>query len=412
MKLHRKCLDQLNDAPERQILVDWEEGKAPKSKGSGQRGKDELKDYKLVKQFWDPFMSNLVKQFSDPSMQPTPTSDDKAGGEIWPPRYSALSDEWVYLVSKFKTVVERRQDYPLDFTSQGHLALGRIPEDPAPIIWAHHILFYPVYRGHTVLCGRHAASIITWKLHKLQDLLPTGTYIGLVPIPDEILNHPDFPFGSSIFRYQDYHDKASEPLENEDKNSWVAKERELEVHDKWTVKPGDLTIKFNSTGYSLIQIQNLPNFKRSSNELNPKASVYTDEDFANADFSAEECTHDWEEIPAVKRKSQKKIIASKPATSNDKGNLHIQAEPHHATDSHEHPLPAAIVAKCRKVEDIYSETVDGQHQGHAKKLNYVLELQKILSRESCYLLDCMGKDQDTTSEDHRQDKHETDKPAV
>ncbi|KAJ6021804.1 hypothetical protein N7540_007308 [Penicillium herquei] len=82
----------------------------------------------------------------------------------FPPAYSRLSDELVYLATKFINAGVRWKLYPYEFVMGGDIDPKRIPTGPAPIVWAHGLPFLPVYKGYYVLTGRQHASWAGWKL--------------------------------------------------------------------------------------------------------------------------------------------------------------------------------------------------------------------------------------------------------
>ncbi|KAI2766355.1 hypothetical protein CBS147339_7233 [Penicillium roqueforti] len=83
---------------------------------------------------------------------------DQNGEWVPPPRGVKLSDEGVYLAAKNMTAVERGQRFPVDFDKNGHVRATRIPEDPAPLGWAHGLPMIMVARGIIPLVGREHAT--------------------------------------------------------------------------------------------------------------------------------------------------------------------------------------------------------------------------------------------------------------
>ncbi|KAJ5992313.1 hypothetical protein N7451_008037 [Penicillium sp. IBT 35674x] len=57
------------------------------------------------------------------------------------------------------------QDYPYDFQPRGDINPNRVPSGVGPIVWAHGLPFFPVYKGYYILCGRKHADWIGWILH-------------------------------------------------------------------------------------------------------------------------------------------------------------------------------------------------------------------------------------------------------
>jgi len=82
-----------------------------------------------------------------------------------PPRYTALSDELVFMVTKTVSQHERGQKWPADFTRGGDIRVARAPKDPAPRIDVHGLPTAPVYKGYYVLLGERAAEATgCWKV--------------------------------------------------------------------------------------------------------------------------------------------------------------------------------------------------------------------------------------------------------
>lgn len=92
--------------------------------------------------------------------------DEETGRPRFPPPNTRLSDEWVYLAIKHMKCILRGQRYPYDFDKRGDIDPDRVPSGPAPIIWAHGLPFFPVYKGHYVLCGRAHAECIGWLIEE------------------------------------------------------------------------------------------------------------------------------------------------------------------------------------------------------------------------------------------------------
>ncbi|KAJ5156221.1 hypothetical protein N7492_009024 [Penicillium capsulatum] len=88
------------------------------------------------------------------------------GKPQFPPPKTRLSDELVYLATKFLKAGERGILYPYDFLLQGDINPDRIPSDPCPIIWAHGLPFFPVFKGYYILCGRQHADWVGWLLRQ------------------------------------------------------------------------------------------------------------------------------------------------------------------------------------------------------------------------------------------------------
>ncbi|KAJ5786307.1 uncharacterized protein N7503_011519 [Penicillium pulvis] len=87
------------------------------------------------------------------------------GKHIFPPPYTRLSDELVYFATKFLKSTTRGRNYPYDFQPRGDIDPNRVPSGVGPIVWAHGLPFFPVYKGYYILCGRKHADWIGWILH-------------------------------------------------------------------------------------------------------------------------------------------------------------------------------------------------------------------------------------------------------
>lgn len=94
---------------------------------------------------------------------------------IFPPANTRLSDELVYLATKFLKSRERAIAYPYDFDVKGDIDPNRIPSGVAPLVRAHGLPFFPVYKGYYVLCGRKHAKWIGWLLNR-KDRATTGRF--------------------------------------------------------------------------------------------------------------------------------------------------------------------------------------------------------------------------------------------
>ncbi|KXG45198.1 uncharacterized protein PGRI_041110 [Penicillium griseofulvum] len=119
--------------------------------------------------------------------------DEETGQPIFPPPYTRLSDELVYLMTKFMASQERGRRYPYDFDSIGNIRPERVSSGPAPIIWAHGIPFFPVYKGYYILCGRENVKCIGWLLHeKTREIMAANPIwsVGAVIAPDSAVNLP------------------------------------------------------------------------------------------------------------------------------------------------------------------------------------------------------------------------------
>lgn len=84
---------------------------------------------------------------------------------VFPPAYTRLSDELVYLATKFLKASTRSKDYPYDFMDKGDIRPNRVPSGVGPIVWAHGLPSFPVYKGYYILCGRKHAKWVGWSLN-------------------------------------------------------------------------------------------------------------------------------------------------------------------------------------------------------------------------------------------------------
>jgi hypothetical protein len=90
------------------------------------------------------------------------------GQTEFPPPNTRLCDELVYLATKSLYYFQRALWYPYDFNSRGDINPDRVPSGAAPIIWAHGIPFFPVYKGYYILCGRDHSICIGWLINELE----------------------------------------------------------------------------------------------------------------------------------------------------------------------------------------------------------------------------------------------------
>ncbi|KAJ9481441.1 hypothetical protein VN97_g12035 [Penicillium thymicola] len=117
----------------------------------------------------------------------------ESGQWDFPPPNNRLSDELVYLATKFMNARHRARLYPYDFDAMGHIKPQRVSSGPAPIIWAHGLPFFPVYKGYYILCGRENANSIGWLIHeKTKDVMQSNPIwsIGAVIAPDSAVRAP------------------------------------------------------------------------------------------------------------------------------------------------------------------------------------------------------------------------------
>ncbi|KAJ5232250.1 hypothetical protein N7468_005206 [Penicillium chermesinum] len=119
---------------------------------------------------WENTGDEAGRPFSDEEKAHLPIATQiprtKRGSPVFPPPYTRLSDELVYLATKWVKVGDRASYYPYDFSAKGDINPDRVPTGPGPIVWAHGLPFFPVFRGYYVLTGREHASWIGWILRE------------------------------------------------------------------------------------------------------------------------------------------------------------------------------------------------------------------------------------------------------
>lgn len=156
----------------------------------------ELHEHQTPDTFW---------RTGDPQGRPPRSEKDKArmrlvatvsyknGQPVFPPANTRLSDELVYLATKFLRAAVRGKDYPYDFLPNGDIRPERVPSGVGPIVWAHGLPHFPVYKGYYILCGRKHAKWIGWLLNVPNWLtkkkFPVWT-IGAVVAPASALGIP------------------------------------------------------------------------------------------------------------------------------------------------------------------------------------------------------------------------------
>lgn len=148
---------------------------------------------------------DLFWRTGDPAGRPPRSEKDKARMKlvatvfykndkpVFPPAFTRLSDELVYLATKFLPVATRGKHYPYDFMKNGDIRLERVPSGVSPIVWAHGLPHFPVYKGYYILCGRKHAKWIGWWLN-IPNRLTKKNYpvwtIGAVVAPASALGLP------------------------------------------------------------------------------------------------------------------------------------------------------------------------------------------------------------------------------
>ncbi|KAJ5765423.1 hypothetical protein N7520_004982 [Penicillium odoratum] len=174
----------------------------------------------------------------------------------FPPPFVRLSDELVYLATKFLSSTERGRNYPYDFLPGGDIDPDRVPSGVGPLDWAHGLPFFPVYKGYYILCGRANAHWIGWILHeKCQAVMrkyPIWT-IGPVVAPGSAV-----ALHRSVDRQLHTHMIASakECVRNLEKHP-KARDVVSRAHDEGSIVPKDIhegvmiTAIYNVQGYSI-----------------------------------------------------------------------------------------------------------------------------------------------------------------
>lgn len=148
---------------------------------------------------------DLFWRTGDPAGRPPRSEKDKARMKlvatvsykndkpVFPPAFTRLSDELVYLATKFLTVATRGKHYPYDFMKNGDIRRERVPSGVSPIVWAHGLPHFPVYKGYYILCGRKHAKWVGWWLNipnwPTKKSYPVWT-IGAVVAPASALGLP------------------------------------------------------------------------------------------------------------------------------------------------------------------------------------------------------------------------------
>jgi hypothetical protein len=124
----------------------------------------------------------------------TEVTFDSKNKIVWPPKFTRLSDELVYLATKFLTISERATNYPYDFNERGDIREERVPSGVSPIVWAHGLPFFPIFKGYYILCGREHARWVGWLLNKKANKEVTKVYpmwiIGPVVAPGSAVSLP------------------------------------------------------------------------------------------------------------------------------------------------------------------------------------------------------------------------------
>lgn len=118
--------------------------------------------------FWSKGDQNPLDPGTDYDMSLLKLATDvviENGKHTFPPPFTRLSDELVYFATKFLNSTTRGRDYPYDFQPRGDIDPNRVPSGVSPLVWAHGLPFFPVYKGYYILCGREHADWVGWILH-------------------------------------------------------------------------------------------------------------------------------------------------------------------------------------------------------------------------------------------------------
>jgi len=81
-----------------------------------------------------------------------------------PPAYTKLTDEAVYLVSKFLSQKARYDRYLANFGAARDILVDRAPLDLVPIFEVYGLYFYAVYKDYYILAGKKGAKVYGTKL--------------------------------------------------------------------------------------------------------------------------------------------------------------------------------------------------------------------------------------------------------
>lgn len=131
-----------------------------------------------------------------PPLAATPEWDDDDNW-IPPPAGSRLSDLNAYLAAKTFVNKELKTRYPSDFDSNGNIRslATRMPEDPAPVIFAHGVPWVVVCRDSVVLSGRqHAAQMAALQTKSDRNVTRSATAfsVGLIVAPPSFVSMQTF----------------------------------------------------------------------------------------------------------------------------------------------------------------------------------------------------------------------------
>lgn len=186
---------------------------------------------------------------------------------IFPPPFTRLSDELVYMATKLLKNSERGERYPYDFLPRGDIHPDRVPSGVGPLVWAHGLPFFPVYKGYYILTGRQHADWIGWHLQpksfQQMKAWPIWT-IGPVVAPGSAVELPrTIKKQSHLWKVV----SARNCERGQEKNA-AARDVVSKAHQHLAIVPDEedgftLTQIYHLTGYHVRVGPNLPNGSRA-----------------------------------------------------------------------------------------------------------------------------------------------------
>lgn len=180
--------------------------------------------------------------------------NDKPG---FPPAYTRLSDELVYLATKFLTHKVRGKNYPYDFLDQGDIRRSRVPSGVGPLVWAHGLPHFPVYKGYYILCGRKHAKWVGWLMNTSdasKKKYPMWT-IGAVVAPESALGLLRVPRITER-QLRVHKPRHTRDVENGSEKSPSARDVVQKVHYDHSIVPRN-----SSGGYRVLPICQIPGYQ-------------------------------------------------------------------------------------------------------------------------------------------------------
>ncbi|KAJ5689574.1 hypothetical protein N7462_003966 [Penicillium macrosclerotiorum] len=193
-----------------------------------------------------------------------------AGEYQLPPMSVKLSDEHVYMVTKFLSVKQRKQhDWTEDFNNAGEIRADRTPLAPSPLLIAFNVPFIPVFRGYYILAGPQAAkkygTSSNIKNNATTKAAGTDWLVGPVIASQAFVNEP-----RNLIRI--YHDTAGERVTTKlgdltftglmpsEKDQPATPSR----HDRVARGHFDFSLWHNGTALRFISIADHPDYYASS----------------------------------------------------------------------------------------------------------------------------------------------------